>query len=391
MKEWKIEKLGKLVTFSSGGTPSKQNDAYWNGSIPWISAKTMKSDRISTSGLFISEEGLANGSKLANEGSLLLLVRGSGLFNGIPICYVESPVAYNQDVKCINSCSEIENEFIYYWIKANSDFLQAKLDVTGIGAGKFDTKFLADLDVAYPDKQTRKKIIEFANNITDKLQVNEAINRNLSEQMISTFKSWFIDFDPFGGEIPSEWEVLRFEDFITLRNEKSNDDSIPMYAVTDTGIYPRDEKFKKNLSKAGSTFKVVRKTNLVFGMSREILNWGILNDEIAGVSSAYTVYAIDSKIKPLYLEYYIKLRTDYFREIIRLASREGQGIDRGVLLKKELYVPNKEWMSKFTQLSKVLLDKIEEVNAENEQLESIRDSLLPKLMSGELDVTDLDA
>lgn len=212
----------------------------------------------------------------------------------------------------------------------------------------------------------------------------------MSEQLISVFKSWFIDFDPFGGELPSEWEVHKFEDFITLRNEKSNDDSIPMYAVTDTGIYPRDEKFKKNLSKAGSTFKVVRKTNLVFGMSREILNWGILNDEIAGVSSAYTVYEIDSNINSLYLEYYIKLRTEYFRDIIRLASREGQGIDRGVLLKKELYVPNEEWLNRFAELSKALLDEIEKVNTENERLKSICDSLLPNLMSGEIDVSDLN-
>lgn len=210
MAIWKTEKLGKLVSFSSGGTPSKKNDSYWNGDIPWISAKTMKSDRISTSDLFITEEGLAKGSKLANAGSLLLLVRGSGLFNGIPVCYVESPVAYNQDVKCISSCSEVENEYIYYWLKANSDYLQAKLDVTGIGAGKFDTKFLAELDVAYPEKETRKKIIDFANNLTDKLQVNESINRNLSEQLIRIFEDMFIT------NSDDCWPIKKLGDFLDL-------------------------------------------------------------------------------------------------------------------------------------------------------------------------------
>ena len=59
--EWKTKALGDLVTFSSGGTPSKQNPSYWGGNIPWISAKTMKSERISSSDLMITEEGLAAG------------------------------------------------------------------------------------------------------------------------------------------------------------------------------------------------------------------------------------------------------------------------------------------------------------------------------------------
>ena len=96
---WKEERLGSLVRFSSGGTPNKNNPDYWNGTIPWISAKNMKSEVIETSDLSITEEGLIHGSKIAPKGSLLLLVRGSGLFNGIPVCYLENAVAYNQDVK----------------------------------------------------------------------------------------------------------------------------------------------------------------------------------------------------------------------------------------------------------------------------------------------------
>ena len=59
---WETRPLGELVKFSSGGTPSKKNPEYWNGTIPWISAKTMKDERISTSDLMITEDGLASGS-----------------------------------------------------------------------------------------------------------------------------------------------------------------------------------------------------------------------------------------------------------------------------------------------------------------------------------------
>jgi len=178
--DWKKAKLGSLIKFSSGGTPNKSNPAYWNGTIPWISAKTMKNDKIETSDLFITDEGLKKGSKLAQRGSLLLLVRGSGLFNGISICYVEKPVAYNQDVKCIESMSEIENKYLFYWFKANANYLKNKLELTSIGAGKFDTKFLSDLDILFPKVETRHKIISIADSITNKIEINNNINKNLA-------------------------------------------------------------------------------------------------------------------------------------------------------------------------------------------------------------------
>ena len=177
---WEIRPLGELVKFSSGGTPSKKNPEYWNGTIPWISAKTMKDERISASDLMITEEGLASGSKLAPIGSLLLLTRGSGLFNGIPLCIVEKPVAFNQDVKSIESCTDVSNKFIFYWLKSQEEYLRAKLEVTGIGAGKFDTKFLQELNVPIPCKEERDKIVSIAESISKKIIINTKINDNLA-------------------------------------------------------------------------------------------------------------------------------------------------------------------------------------------------------------------
>lgn len=177
---WTTAKLGELVSFSSGGTPSKNVKEYWNGTIPWVSAKSMKSERISSADLMISEAGLAAGSKMAPVDSLLLLTRGSGLFNGIPVCIVEKPVAFNQDVKCIESCSDVSSRFIFYWLKANEDYLRAKLEVTGIGAGKFDTKFLQELQVELPPENERQRIVAIADAISEKIITNDRINDNLA-------------------------------------------------------------------------------------------------------------------------------------------------------------------------------------------------------------------
>ena len=179
--EWKKVALGDIVTFSSGGTPHKGTPEYWNGDIPWISAKTMKDEYIKTSDLFITKEGLLAGSKLAPRGSFLLLTRGSGLFNGIPICYVEEPVAFNQDVKCLQSKdSSISNKYVFYWLKSQTDYLKAKLDVTGIGAGKFNMDFLLNLQVPIPSQTEQAQIVSLADSLTGKIAVNQRINDNLA-------------------------------------------------------------------------------------------------------------------------------------------------------------------------------------------------------------------
>ena len=178
--EWKTVPLGDVVKFTSGGTPNKSRPEYWNGTIPWISAKTMKDEFISTSDLFITEQGLAAGSTLAQAGSLLLLTRGSGLFNGIPICFVESPVAFNQDVKCINAVSYVSNKFVFYWLISQKEYLKAKLDVTGIGAGKFNMDFLLSLEIPIPSENEQREIVFIADTITDKIRTNIRINDNLA-------------------------------------------------------------------------------------------------------------------------------------------------------------------------------------------------------------------
>ena len=159
MNEWKEYKLGELTDWFSGGTPSKDNAEYWQGKIPWISAKTMTWHKISTSDLNISDAGLKNGSRLANVDDILLLVRGSGLFNDIPICLIDKPVSFNQDIKAIRAKDFKYQEFIYYWLHGNKKGLYDILEETGIGAGKFDTELLKNLEISIPLIEDRKSVV----------------------------------------------------------------------------------------------------------------------------------------------------------------------------------------------------------------------------------------
>ena len=145
----------------SGGTPSKKIPEYWDGDIPWISAKTMKTSRVSTSNLHISKTGLEKGSKIAPKGSILILTRGSELFNRVPICFVERDVAFNQDVKCIIPHKNLDGEFLYYFLTSIHDHLLKCIGITGIGAGKLETNVIENILVPCFPIKIQKELVKF--------------------------------------------------------------------------------------------------------------------------------------------------------------------------------------------------------------------------------------
>lgn len=174
--------LGDLTDFSSGGTPSKKVAAYWNGNIPWISAKTLKEDDIYTSNLFITQEGLEAGSKIADAGSLLILTRGSGLFKDIPIGYVAAPVAFNQDIKAISvtAKNQISSRFLFYALKSCKSKISEMIETTGIGAGKLSTDRLLSIKLPIPNKEIQQKILSIVRPIDNRINLNNQINDYLA-------------------------------------------------------------------------------------------------------------------------------------------------------------------------------------------------------------------
>ncbi len=213
-KEWTPYCLGDLTEWSSGGTPSKAKPEFWNGDIPWISASSMKTPLLCDSNLKLTRAGLENGSRLADANSILLLVRGSELHKRIPVGTATIPVSFNQDVKAINACSELRSDYLFYWLTGNEPLLLNKVENTGIGAGKLDTKVLKDLPIALPPLPEQKAIAHVLGALDDKIELNRQMNATLEAMAQALFKSWFVDFDPVidnalaaGNPIPDELQA----------------------------------------------------------------------------------------------------------------------------------------------------------------------------------------
>ena len=395
--EWTYRPLGELVSFASGGTPSKKRDDYWGGTIPWISAKTLKTENIDTSDLFITEEGLKAGSKIAPKGSILLLTRGSGLFNGIPIARVEKDVAFNQDIKCLDSYGEVENEFIFYWLLSQKDYLMAKVGVTGIGAGKFDLDFLQKLMIPIPSERERKSIVGFASNISEKIRCNAKVNDNLEQQAVALFKSWFVDFSLFGGTVPENWEDTTLENITTLITRgiapKYSDNS-DQTVVNQKCI--RNHTIDLSLART-HTPKAINEKWLKFGdLLINSTGDGTLG-RVAQVWFAPKALTVDSHVtivRPAREEliFYIGLWGILHEKEIESLHTGSTGqteLPRDRVKKLKLLLPDNISLSRFNSIIAPMASTIISNQEENQKLASLRDTLLPKLMSGEIDVSSI--
>lgn len=259
------------------------------------------------------------------------------------------------------------------------------------------TETLNRLDIPIPNLDYQKRVLTVLSNIDEKISINEEINNNLQSQIKVLYKSFFINFDYYNGsfkdtifgEIPSNWKVTTFNEILTERNEKSTNQEIPMYSVTLEGIQPRDSIYNKKITAKTTQFKIIHKYDLIFGMPSSGYQFGIMYDDLGGVSSAYPVFEI-SNIGPRYVELFIQCIPNYFNDIIKSGSRMGQGIDKKVLLSKELYIPPTNYLDKYYNVESTLLKGIKNNLQEIENLTKLRDTLLPKLMSGEIDVSKIN-
>ena len=179
--EWEKCRLGDVCTFLSGGTPKIDVNEYWNGTIPFVSAISMHDTYILDSKLHISEEGLKHGSRLLTKNNLLLLVRGSMLWNTIPICLNKNDVAFNQDVKGIIANDTINNEFLLYWLKSKEQRLKYMVTGTGLGAGKLDTSDLLSMIVYIPVMKEQDKVARLLSLFDERIATQNKIIEDLKK------------------------------------------------------------------------------------------------------------------------------------------------------------------------------------------------------------------
>ena len=293
--------------------------------------------------------------------------------------------------------SKINPKFMKYYVLSEKYKGWVNSMCTGSTRPNINAKMYGNMQLILPPREQQDFLVNILDKIDKKIEINKRINKNLQKQINILFKSFFINFEFYDGkyqetlfgEIPIEWNIILFKDILNERNEKSTNQDIPMYSVTLDGIQPRADIYKKKITAKTTKFKIIHKYDLIFGMPNSGYQYGIMYDEIGGVSSAYPVFEING-IQPRYVDLFIKNISNYFNDIVKSGSRMGQGIDKKVLLSKEIYVPPNEHLDKYYSIESKLLDLINHNLTEINNLTKLRDTLLPKLMSGEIDITKIN-
>lgn len=184
--------LGTMASMLSGGTPDRSNDEYWLGTIPWISATTLKSLEVATSDKVVTAKAVRAGSKMAPLHSTLVLVRGSALHSEIRASLVTADVCFNQDVKALVPAARVEPKFLTYSIHANAPRLLRLVTSAGNTAGVLDTNVLKDFEVWLPSRERQRTVVSIFDDVTaeiDALRVRlnkaRAMKTGMMQQLLT--------------------------------------------------------------------------------------------------------------------------------------------------------------------------------------------------------------
>ena len=393
MSEWKEVRLGDVGKIVGGATPSTRNPQNYGGVIPWITPKDLSINKerfIEFGERNISELGL-------NSCSAKMLPKGSILFSSrAPIGYVaiaHTSLCTNQGFKSfVPDTDKMDSMFSYYLLKHNSE------NIANLGSGttfmEVSGKVMSDFIVNIPDLLTQQEIAGILSSLDAKIETNNKLNEKLEEMAQAIFKSWFVDFEPFKdkpfhetelGMIPEGWEVGSLSDIATITMGQSpcgtsyneNGEGIIFYqGRTEFGFrFPSIRLY----TTAPSRFAEVGSTLMSVRAPVGDINMALLRCCIGrGVASIKSNCDCDSYI--YYLMKSLKKRFDIYNGEGTVFGSVGRDTLRGLLIT----IPPSSVISDFEMnISKIDL-RIKTNELESQRLASLRDTLLPRLMSGEL-------
>lgn len=207
-KGWPTQPLARIVTFVSGATPSKERTDYWDGSVPWVSAKDMKRLEIRDAIDHISEIALRETNiKLINPGAVLIVVRGMILAHTVPIALNRAPLTINQDLKALVPTGEVPTEFLQWVLLSQHQNLLRLVSTAAHGTRKLDTEALTSLQIPVPTALLER----FAIHAKEQSRASE--HRRIAADNIETLFQTLLH-RAFTGELTAGWREAHMKELI---------------------------------------------------------------------------------------------------------------------------------------------------------------------------------
>ena len=291
-------------------------------------------------------------------------------------------------------------DFIYYL--TISDFVRApaiKSMVGSSGRQRVQQNVLETLKLPLPPYDEQKKIAAILSALDEKIAINREINDNLEQQTASLYFSMFVSYDYYAnmefedsefGRIPKGWQVLSLDDVtINIRDRVHNNNYRVLSALNSGILQPSDEYFTKQVfSKDISNYIIVAENDFAYNPAR--VNIGSLGINDLGytgcVSPVYVVFRTENNYQN-FMRFFVKSKRFQEEVKTRASGSVRQAMNYADFSLIRLVYPPKSAIDEFNDMVEPIWKNIKHLRQENEKLSELRNSLLPKLMSGEIDVS----
>lgn len=390
-----ISDLGKVIT---GKTPRTSILENYGGKIPFLTPSDNLSEKFSpTTSKTLTKIGLNEVKNcLLPSKSICVSCIGSDLGK---VVLTKKPTVTNQQFNSIVPNEENDADFIYYLMTVVGKHLNY-LSKTSTAVPIINKSTFANYEIEIPNIKEQKRIGEILSSLDDKIELNRRINDNLEQQAQALFKSWFVDFEPFKngqfvdselGKIPEGWKVGYLSEIADIIMGQSPNGST--YNENGEGII-----FYQGRAEFGTRFPSIRlfttnptriapANSILISVRAPVGDINITHKECCiGRGLASAVSRTNKSAFLLYTLFSLKSDLDKF-------NAEGTvfgSINRKALETLKILIPTNDLISKFEAIVASMDQQILILHIESENLKILRDTLLPKLMSGELKINDIN-
>ena len=408
--EWKEVRLGDVVEIVNGF--AFKSKAFTLEGIPVIKIKNIKAGKVILNDLdYISTSDINPKYTKIRSSDILITMTGNRMDGSletwvgkVSLFRHQGDFYLNQRVSALRLIDDtVDNNFLSYYLSSWQSQLYFALNSNSSGGqANITPAVVQEYRLMVPELETQRSIASILSSLDRKIELNNKINADLEEMAQAIFKNWFVDFEPFKdgkfvdselGMIPEGWKVGRLTEIASYMNglamqkfpPENNEDSLPVLKIKELGqgfCGTDSDRCSCNIKDECK----IHNGDVIFSWSGTLLV-----DVWCGGDCGLNqhLFKVTSKEYPKWFYYY--WTKHHLQEFIHIAKDKAVTmghIKRGHLEEAMVAIPDNDSIEKAHELFEPILSKMISLRLESSRLSTLRDTLLPRLMSGEIEIPE---
>ncbi|GGY37694.1 restriction endonuclease subunit S [Parvularcula lutaonensis] len=388
---WTTAPISDVAAIHSGGTPNKAREDYWGGTIPWVTVKDMKGIRLNGVGLSLTGKGAAT-VRVVPPGSVLVLVRGMGLFKDLPVTICDRSVAFNQDIKALVPKPNVEPDFLAIALTARKEDILRHVDSAGHGTGRLDTELLKSTPIPLPPLPEQRKIAEILRTWDAALEALTTL-RTAKARLRTWFRTHLFTGKARLPGFSGEWREVRLSEVLHEHGLKSTGKEEVYSVSVHKGLVNQIEHLGRSFSAASTDhYNRVLPGDIVYTKSPTgdfplgIIKQSKIDREVI-VSPLYGVFTPRTQALGVILDALFEspvATKNYLRPLVQKGAKNTIAVTNSQFLEGKLRLPmDPDEQAAIAEVVNTSNAELTLIDAEIEALTRQKRGLMQKLLTGE--------